>query len=591
MPDTMQPQSAAVLRAARRRGIRLLDPYWREEAELFQQRLDALQQPESCATAPLLLVPIWPCCEGLASRAVTIAAALAQGAWNGQTVLPFAADCMGAASDGTSDRRPRRNRTAACDLAGVDESGLTVPITPCTLASALDESELSALADAVHALALPASARSTAMTTAAATILPPGARRVQAAGGENAARCTLSVLSTEHLANAAALVAPSTLARSPGALRARSRTAGRRCGGGAGSSGGEDGHDCDDSGNSCDDIGGNDGSGNDDGGGGGDESACPSLSAPSCLADKATAADAVAAARNLLWSSVLLNHVLTPHPNVWATALRPSLRILRSTPRQAQQQGRRRGPRPPPPPPLSPPPPPRRPTSARVPADEAADEPADEPAEVPAGGWSRAPPGAVSRSRGDSRLLVALHIRHGDKSHEPWRAPSLSLRSYLRHAERALRQLWRHHRAAEHSAHSAAPKRTRHSASSLNGHPLGLDADSMAGTPDSIVRDGDFLLVRSDNASLMNALYSATPTELARMLPAGLHGLRLSPWQPRESGVTLPRLRRDLSVHASAPSIIHFSRGACPSSARPSAAPACVGLVRVHECACAWMRI
>ena len=41
--------------------------------------------------------------------------------------------------------------------------------------------------------------------------------------------------------------------------------------------------------------------------------------------------------------------------------------------------------------------------------------------------------------RFDARpVTVALHVRHGDKSMEPWRAPWLPLRAYLRRAAAAL---------------------------------------------------------------------------------------------------------------------------------------------------------
>jgi hypothetical protein len=62
--------------ASRRRALRLLAGL---EIAATLQWCGALQHPRDCRRAPLLILPLRPCCEGLASRMHTVAAALAQG--------------------------------------------------------------------------------------------------------------------------------------------------------------------------------------------------------------------------------------------------------------------------------------------------------------------------------------------------------------------------------------------------------------------------------------------------------------------------------------------------------------------------------
>ena len=101
-------------RASRWHGVRLGRGSVRAIARQQHRALHELQYPPSCATARLLLVPLWPCCEGLASRAHTVASALAQGAWTNALVLPFLAGCT---------------EPGECALHGLDQTGLLLPVT------------------------------------------------------------------------------------------------------------------------------------------------------------------------------------------------------------------------------------------------------------------------------------------------------------------------------------------------------------------------------------------------------------------------------------------------------------------------------
>ena len=365
------------------------------------RRLHAQQHPTECATAPLLLVPIWPCCEGLASIVHSLAAALAQGAWTGATVLPFVAGCeqphegLGDNSCSLYDEEPDRvpPSTAAALLHGL------LPLTHCTLRAALDEGERASLARLVTALGGPAHARPRGAGSAAALAIEPGERR-RTALGATASRCALTVLASEHFANVAALVAPHS--------------------------------DNDDHSDHHDDY-----------------EDRPSV-------------------QNALWLSVLVSFVLTPHPEVWA----------RLSPRLSPNHMH----------------------------------------------------GVAGTSQPHARaLVVALHLRHGDKSHEPWRAPRLQLRAFLRKAATALEPL--------------------------------LLAAGMGGNL-SDVQPAPLLFVASDNASVLTELKALlrSGSKRPQWLGASLQGARLMDSHPvRVEGTTLPRLRADLKVHRSAPSVAFFS--------------------------------
>lgn len=161
--------------------------------------LHAQQDPPDCGISNVLLVPVWPCCEGLASRAHTLASGLAQAAWHGQVALPFLAGC---------------DEPASCELQAHDETmNLLLPLSTCTIATALDDTEFAHLRNATRALTHN-SPHDRPGARAAALLLPPGSRRVAALGAE-AAACSVTLLANEHAANAAALLPPPSHAPTP----------------------------------------------------------------------------------------------------------------------------------------------------------------------------------------------------------------------------------------------------------------------------------------------------------------------------------------------------------------------------------------
>lgn len=397
--------------AARLRGIRLTTPSDRAEAVAHLARLHEQQFPASCATAPLLLLPLWPCCEGLASRAHTVAAALAQAAWTDATVVPFTGGCTSRAS---------------CELSGgIDQSGLLLNLSSCSLGASLDDEEFRALLRTMTSLD---DARQDGRV---AVLLPPGSARRRLHGrlgaGEEAARCSLSLLVSEHFANAAALVP--TL---------------------------------------------------------------PPVSNRSHLCEHG---------RGLLWASSLLNYVVTLRPEAEAR-LRPLLRRLRRQRRLGTISGLDKG---------------------------------GAAAEVAS---ARAAP------------LIALHVRHGDKADEPWRAPRLPLRAYLR-AAAAL--------AEEMHATGGLLFVASDNASLL----AGLD-----GLFPPHPRDGENSGHGGTTASAAGSRLDATGSDSGRAgssgrigravrsrLPRALRHFDLATWPTWQAGETLAKLRPDLRAHRSAPSV------------------------------------
>ena len=325
-------------RAARISRIGLAHGTWeRSQAIHYFNHLHAMQRPVQCRSAPLLVVPIWPCCEGLASVAHTIASALAQGAHTGATVLPFLAGCSGQSSGDTS-----------CDLHASSDALLhgLLPLTPCNLSTALDSLELATLTEAVDALRLPPHARP-GRGISSVVLLPPGAARLRSMG-EARARCGLMLLANEHFANAAALVAPERLDLLRWEVSGLNMSSSRR------------------------------------------------QKVPSVLGKPKEEAEEEEstrrsqragdeATRSVIWMSSLLSFVLTPHPDLWASRLWPMVNGMIGMSR-AQ--------------------PSRRLDSSLATLIRSS-----------AHGSSACR--SACRMRG---VTVAVHVRHGDKAHEPWKA-------------------------------------------------------------------------------------------------------------------------------------------------------------------------
>eukprot|EP00966_Prymnesium_polylepis_P083984 1944291-Prymnesium_polylepis.1 len=184
----------------------------RDAVTSILHRLEALQNPRDCSRAPVLLVALWPCCEGLASRVHTVAAALAQGVWtNATTIVVSAAALVEAANT-----PPALLAADALTLRGVEPLGLLLPIGSCTASAALDGSELAVVRAAVSAWSQPPPRPGEGR---AALLMPPGRRRRAHLGA--ASRHSVIVLASEHFADVAALAAPPFLApltRSDGLL-------------------------------------------------------------------------------------------------------------------------------------------------------------------------------------------------------------------------------------------------------------------------------------------------------------------------------------------------------------------------------------
>lgn len=389
-----QPLSALTVsmqRDARARRVGLPSGSWeRSEAQNTIFELHERQHPLDCSKAPLLLVPIWPCCEGLASIAHTLAAALAQAQWTGATMLPFLAGC-----EQPGDARNQDE----CEMTG--SAGLLhglLPITHCTIATALDDAESAALTSLVTAIGDSPEARPREATSAAALLLPPGLQR-RAALGEMAARCALAVMTNEHFADAAALVAPRRM-----------------------------------------------------------KDVSPVCARATCATDDRERA------QNLLWLGALTSYVLTPHPQV-------SSELAASLSRHTRMQG----------------------------------------------------------------LMAAIHVRHGDKTYEPWKAPWKPLKAYLRAAATSVGSLGRM---------TNVPSRSREA----------------EGSP-TLPLHGGSLFVASDNATLLSGLRrTLLGRKASEALPTHLRYFKLLElWAPRTEGSTLPRLRPDLKTHRSAPSVTFFS--------------------------------
>ena len=130
------------MRRERRRALRLPKGREREAAVSVYQRLEALQHPADCSRAPVLLVPLWACCEGLASRVHTVAAALAQGIWSNTTTIVVSAAAI------LNGEQPET-------MPGVEQLGLLQPIGGCTIEAALDASELQAVRAGIGACSHP----------------------------------------------------------------------------------------------------------------------------------------------------------------------------------------------------------------------------------------------------------------------------------------------------------------------------------------------------------------------------------------------------------------------------------------------------